>query len=122
MKVGNRNVEAHGIYSFCVNNEAHVTSPAMPLFAGSINVPASAHQHVSQQNQIAREIHKNPFAAGFHFFYSAARDTGIDFNAVQFWQNACKACDRLTCQSAMQGAGCAEDCVALWHYALSEMS
>jgi len=94
----------------------------MPLFAGSVDVPASAHQHVSQQNQISGEIHNNPLAVGFHFFHAAACDTGIDCHAVQFWQNAFKTRDNLTCESAVQGAGCAKDGVALWHYALSEMS
>src|SRR5579862_3066783 len=56
------------------NHNAHLTSRTLPTLAGPVDMPATVHKHVRQQNKVAREIHKQPFAARFDALYRSASD------------------------------------------------
>jgi hypothetical protein len=53
MKLRHRNIESDSLPIGRPNHHPHSRTPHLPAFAGAIQMPAPAHQHVRYQNQIA---------------------------------------------------------------------
>ena len=43
-------------------------------------MPAPAHEHVSEQDKVAREVHQDPLPDGPHALYRTSLDRGIGVN------------------------------------------
>ena len=74
----------------------------LPGFAGTINVPTSAHQHVREQNQIAGKINKQPLAAGFHFFDGSSDNAFVNIHARKMRQHGFEGSNVLSRQRQIQ--------------------
>ena len=77
VELGHRDVEGDGEHRGRFDHDAHVRAVALPLFAGTVDVPAAAHQHVGEQDQVAGEMHEQPLAAGFDRFRRCGRRAGV---------------------------------------------
>ena len=115
VELGHRDVEGDGQHRRRLHHDPHVRAVSLPLFAGSVDVPAAAHQHVGEQNQIAGKMHEQPLAAGFHGIDGAAGEWGIVIDAREFGEDGFEARDGLAGERAVEGAGGAEDGVAFGH-------
>ena len=91
VELGHRHVEGDGQHRRSLHHNPHVSAVPLPLFAGTVDVPAAAHQHVGEQNQIARKMHEQPLAAGFHGFDRAPGKRGIVIDPRQFRKHGFEA-------------------------------
>ena len=83
MELGNLNLKGDGDERSRVNSHAHLLPCALPRFAGPVDMPAPAHQHVGQQHQIAGEIHQHPLARWLNGLNRAAGNWGIFIHACE---------------------------------------
>ena len=64
--LGYGNIKANGLIVGVLNHDAHVDARLLPALAGTVDVPASAHEHVSGQRGAAGKMHQQPLAARLH--------------------------------------------------------
>src|ERR1022692_711231 len=70
---------------------------------------------VGEQNQVARKMHEQPLAAGFHGIDGAAGERRVVVDAREFGEDGLEAGDGRAAERALEGAGGAEDGVAFGH-------
>ena len=91
VELGHRHVEGDGEHRRGLDHNAHVSAVPLPLFAGTVDVPTAAHQHVGEQNQVAGKMHEQPLAAGFHGLDGAAGERGVVIDAREFGEDGFEA-------------------------------
>ena len=115
VELGDRDVEGDGEHRRRFDHDAHVSTVPLPFFAGTIDVPTAAHQHVGEQDQVAGKMHEHPLAAGFDRVHGAAGERRVVVDAREFGEDGLEAGDGLAGERAVEGAGGAEDGVAFGH-------
>ena len=115
VEFGDGDVEGDGVDLRGADDDAHVGAMAAPFFVGTVDVPASGHEHVSEENEVAGEMDEEPLAVGFDFFDGAAGDGCVDVDAFEFWEDGFEGGDGLVGERALERACGAEDCVAFRH-------
>jgi hypothetical protein len=78
-------------------------------------VPASAHQHVRQQDQVAGKAHGDPLSMRLHILNRSSGQGSVIVNSLQVRKNRFEPSDLLSGQRAFQGSRRAQDGIALRH-------
>src|ERR1039458_4495244 len=100
-----RNIEGDSEHRRGLHYDAHVRAVPLPLFAGTVDVPTAAHQHVSEQDEVAGEVHEEPLAARFHGLDGASGERGVVIDARQLGEHGFEAREELS----TEGAGRSEE-------------
>src|ERR1700733_6326600 len=87
VELSNLNIEGDRNNCRRGDEHAHVRVTAFPSFARAVNVPAAVHEHVSEKDQVTREVHEKPFAATFDGYDLAACYLRINFDARETGEN-----------------------------------
>ena len=117
VELGDRDVEGNGLVISAGDGYAHATLRLPPFFSNLIDVPRPAHQHMRDEDQVAREEHETPLAASFDLLDSTTDERGVVVQAGEFCETRFERGDDFTAESFLQSAGGTEDCVTLRHRA-----
>jgi hypothetical protein len=84
MEFGDRDVESDGFDLRGCEHNAHVLSRTLPFLSRTINVPAAAHEHVGQKNEVARKPYLHPFPDRSHLLNAPAGNGLIIMDTLKF--------------------------------------
>ena len=101
MKLGDLNIERDCNHLFRGQHDPHSPARQAPLFSRTVDMPASAHEHVRQQSQSAREAHEQPFALRFDSLYGTAANAPVYVDAGKLWQHRFEVSDGLSGERAV---------------------
>ena len=119
VEAGDRHIEGDGQQIIRAQHDAHVAARAVPPLPDAVDVPAAAHQHVRGQDEIAGEMHEQPFAARLHLLDDAAGHRALIVHAGQRRIGGFKEGDFVAGKALLQSASGAEDGIAFRHEPLS---
>jgi hypothetical protein len=72
VELGDRHLEGDGLIGAAGDGDAHAALWLPPLLAGLIDMPRAAHEHVRDEDEVAREEDEAPLPASFDLFHGAA--------------------------------------------------
>ena len=116
VKTGHRNIKGNCHNISCAQHNPHLAARALPPLAGSVDVPAPAHQHVCRQDEIAGEMDEQPLAARLHLLDGPPGHRALIVRAGQRRIICFEVRDLVTSQSMVQSTSRAEDGVAFRHW------
>src|SRR5690349_18404394 len=115
MKFNYRHIEADGYEISRLDYNAHVVPGPLPAFTGAIEVPASVHPHVCEQDQVTGKADQVPLACRGDRFYCPARKGPVFIHAREFGQDRFESRDSLTRERLIHRASGAKDGVSFGH-------